>query len=51
MLFQRAVIIGTNLGLEFMGKPNGGNGGVVINMGSIKGQYPSMYTAKKTASM
>ncbi|XP_070562346.1 15-hydroxyprostaglandin dehydrogenase [NAD(+)]-like [Ptychodera flava] len=45
------VIIGTYLAVEFMGTQNGGNGGVVINAGSIAGviahKYVPVYTASK----
>nr|XP_002730800.1 PREDICTED: 15-hydroxyprostaglandin dehydrogenase [NAD(+)]-like isoform X1 [Saccoglossus kowalevskii] len=35
-----AAIRGTYLGVDFMGKTNGGNGGLVINTGSMAGLWP-----------
>ena len=48
---QTAVIRGTLLGLQYMGKDKGGKGGAIINMASICGIYTlppiPMYTAAK----
>ena len=40
-LLQNAVVRGTLLGLQYMGKDEGGKGGVVVNMSSIVGLEPS----------
>lgn len=37
--FQSAVIKGTLLGLQYMGKDQGGSGGHIINVASMAGQY------------
>lgn len=46
-----SVISGTYLGLEYMGKQNGGDGGIIINMSSIAGLWPvaqqPVYSASK----
>jgi 15-hydroxyprostaglandin dehydrogenase (NAD) len=52
-LLQKAVIRGTLLGFQYMGKDEGGKGGVVINMASIAGleavaPFP-LYSATKHA--
>jgi 15-hydroxyprostaglandin dehydrogenase (NAD) len=52
-LFQNAVVRGTLLGLQYMGKDEGGNGGVVVNMASVAGlvvapHFP-VYVATKHA--
>jgi 15-hydroxyprostaglandin dehydrogenase (NAD) len=36
-LLQNAVVRGNLLGLQYMGKDEGGKGGVVVNMSSIAG--------------
>jgi 15-hydroxyprostaglandin dehydrogenase (NAD) len=36
-LLQKAVVRGTLLGLQYMGKDEGGKGGVVVNMASLAG--------------
>ncbi|XP_046433538.1 15-hydroxyprostaglandin dehydrogenase [NAD(+)]-like isoform X1 [Neodiprion fabricii] len=38
-----AVVRGTLLGLQYMGKDKGGKGGVIINIASILGSVPSKY--------
>lgn len=38
--FQTAVSRGTLLGFEYMGKDNGGRGGVIVNIASILGMQP-----------
>uniref|UniRef100_A0A8B9MHR6 15-hydroxyprostaglandin dehydrogenase [NAD(+)] n=1 Tax=Accipiter nisus TaxID=211598 RepID=A0A8B9MHR6_9AVES len=38
-----SVIRGTYLGLEYMGKGNGGNGGVIINISSLAGLMPAAF--------
>lgn len=38
--FQNAVIHGTMLGLKYMGKDNGGDGGIIVNIASIAGITP-----------
>jgi len=52
-LLQNAVVRGTLLGLQYMGKDEGGNGGVVVNIGSISGLSPyagtPVYVATKHA--
>jgi len=52
-LLQNAVVRGTLLGLQHMGKDEGGNGGVVVNISSIAGLYPfsggPIYDATKHA--
>jgi len=52
-LFQNAVVRGTLLGLQYMGKDKGGKGGVVVNMASIAGlvaaAYLPVYVATKHA--
>lgn len=35
--FQNGVMNGTVLGMKYMGKDNGGNGGVIVNMSSVVG--------------
>ena len=52
-LLQNAVVRGTLLGLQYMGKDEGSEGGVVVNMSSIAGlegnpAFP-VYTATKHA--
>jgi len=52
-LLQNAVVRGTLLGLQYMGKDEGGKGGVVVNMSSIAGlvataNFP-IYAATKHA--
>ncbi|CAH1270644.1 HPGD [Branchiostoma lanceolatum] len=45
-----SVVRGCNLGLRYMGKRNGGNGGLIINMASVAGIYAfpaSVYAATK----
>jgi len=37
---QNAVVRGTLLGLQYMGKDEGGKGGVVVNISSIAGLGP-----------
>jgi 15-hydroxyprostaglandin dehydrogenase (NAD) len=39
-LFQNAVVRGTLLGFQYMGKDKGGKGGVVVNIASILGLAP-----------
>jgi 15-hydroxyprostaglandin dehydrogenase (NAD) len=41
---QNAVVRGTLLGLQYMGKDEGGKGGVVLNMASIAGLGPFAYS-------
>ena len=52
-LLQNAVVRGTLLGLQYMGKDEGGKGGVVVNIASIAGLTPSasfpVYVATKHA--
>ena len=52
-LLQNAVVRGTLLGLQYMGKDKGGNGGVVVNIASILGLAPlagsPVYVATKHA--
>jgi len=52
-LLQNAVVRGTLLGLQYMGKDEGGKGGVVVNIASILGLAPfsgsPIYTASKHA--
>ena len=52
-LLQNAVVRGTLLGLQYMGKDNGGKGGVVVNIASILGLAPlagsPVYVATKHA--
>lgn len=37
-LYQISVIRGTYIGLDYMKKENGGNGGVIVNIASIAGK-------------
>jgi len=50
---QNAVVRGTLLGLQYMGKDEGGKGGVVVNLSSIGGLVPfagcPVYIATKHA--
>jgi len=50
---QNAVVRGTLLGLQYMGKDKGGKGGVVVNISSIAGLGPfafcPVYVATKHA--
>jgi 15-hydroxyprostaglandin dehydrogenase (NAD) len=39
-LFQNAVVRGTLLAFQYMGKDKGGKGGVVVNIASILGLAP-----------
>jgi len=52
-VMQNAVVRGTLLGLQYMGKDEGGNGGVVVNIASILGLAPlagsPVYVATKHA--
>jgi NAD(P)-dependent dehydrogenase (short-subunit alcohol dehydrogenase family) len=52
-LLQNAVVRGTLLGLQYMGKDKGGKGGVVVNIASILGLAPlsgsPVYVATKHA--
>jgi 15-hydroxyprostaglandin dehydrogenase (NAD) len=52
-LLQNAVVRGTLLGLQYMGKDEGGKGGVVVNIASVAGLTPSssypVYVATKHA--
>jgi 15-hydroxyprostaglandin dehydrogenase (NAD) len=52
-ILQNAVVRGTLLGLQYMGKDEGGNGGVVVNISSIAGLAPfagsPVYVATKHA--
>jgi len=52
-LLQNAVVMGTLLGLQYMGKDEGRKGGVVVNMSSIVGLAPTasfpVYAATKHA--
>jgi NAD(P)-dependent dehydrogenase (short-subunit alcohol dehydrogenase family) len=52
-LLQNAVVRGTLLGLQYMGKDKGGKGGVVVNIASIVGMAPlagsPVYVATKHA--
>ena len=52
-LLQNAVVRGTLLGLQHMGKDEGGNGGVVVNIASVLGLIPyegaPVYVATKHA--
>jgi len=52
-LLQNAVVRGTLLGFQYMGKDEGGKGGVVVNMSSIAGLIISatfpVYVATKHA--
>ena len=52
-LLQNAVVRGTLLGLQYMGKDKGGKGGVVVNTASIAGLAPfasiPLYTTTKHA--
>ena len=52
-LLQNAVVRGTLLGLQYMGKDEGGKGGVVVNIASIAGLAPfapcPVYVATKHA--
>jgi 15-hydroxyprostaglandin dehydrogenase (NAD) len=52
-LLQNAVVRGTLLGLQYMGKDEGGNGGVVVNIASVVGLAPfagsPVYSATKHA--
>uniref|UniRef100_A0A8B8DW40 15-hydroxyprostaglandin dehydrogenase [NAD(+)] n=1 Tax=Crassostrea virginica TaxID=6565 RepID=A0A8B8DW40_CRAVI len=43
-------IRGTQLGLEYLRKDNGGNGGVILNMASLAGIFPVNYTPVYCAS-
>ncbi len=38
-LFQSGVIYGTKLAMQHMGRSNGGNGGLIVNIASIAGLY------------
>jgi 15-hydroxyprostaglandin dehydrogenase (NAD) len=53
LLLQNAVVRGTLLGLQYMGKDEGGIGGVVVNIASIAGLGPfagsPVYVATKHA--
>ena len=40
---QKGVVYGTQLALEFMGKNNGGQGGVIINMASVSGKFTGTF--------
>jgi len=42
---QNAVVRGTLLGFQYMGKDEGGKGGVVVNISSIAGLGPYAATA------
>jgi 15-hydroxyprostaglandin dehydrogenase (NAD) len=50
---QNAVVRGTLLGLQYMGKDEGGKGGVVVNISSTAGLIPGsscpVYAATKHA--
>jgi 15-hydroxyprostaglandin dehydrogenase (NAD) len=52
-ILQNAVVRGTLLGFQYMGKDEGGKGGVVVNVSSVAGLAPSaiftVYTATKHA--
>jgi 15-hydroxyprostaglandin dehydrogenase (NAD) len=52
-LLQNAVVRGTLLGFQYMGKDEGGNGGVVVNIASTAGLGPfagaPIYVATKHA--
>jgi 15-hydroxyprostaglandin dehydrogenase (NAD) len=52
-LLQNAVVRGTLLGLQYMGKDEGGKGGVVVNIASVVGLGPyagsPIYVATKHA--
>jgi 15-hydroxyprostaglandin dehydrogenase (NAD) len=52
-VFQNAVVRGTLLGLQYMGKDKGGKGGVMVNISSIAGFGPAagcpIYVATKHA--
>jgi NAD(P)-dependent dehydrogenase (short-subunit alcohol dehydrogenase family) len=52
-LLQNAVVRGTLLGFQYMGKDKGGKGGVVVNIASILGLAPlagsPVYVATKHA--
>jgi len=52
-LLQNAVVRGTLLGFQYMGKDEGGKGGVVVNIASIAGLGPyagsPVYVATKYA--
>jgi 15-hydroxyprostaglandin dehydrogenase (NAD) len=52
-LLQNAVVRGTLLGLQYMGKDEGGKGGVVVNTASVAGLAPfavtPIYVATKHA--
>ena len=52
-LLQNAVVRGTLLGLQYMGKDEGGKGGVVVNIASVVGLAPlagsPVYVATKHA--
>jgi 15-hydroxyprostaglandin dehydrogenase (NAD) len=39
-LLQKAVVRGTLLGFQYMGKDEGGKGGVVVNIASVAGLVP-----------
>ena len=49
-LFQNGAIRGTLLALQFMGKDKGGQGGVVINIGSAASARPQISTPIYTAT-
>jgi len=53
LLLQNAVVRGTLLGLQYMGKDEGGKGGVVVNIASTAGLVPftgcPVYVATKHA--
>ena len=49
-LLQNAVVRGTLLGLQYMGKDEGGKGGVVVNTSSIAGLTPFSCTAVYNAT-
>ena len=40
---QKGVVYGTQLALKFMGKNNGGQGGVIINMASVSGKFTGTF--------
>jgi 15-hydroxyprostaglandin dehydrogenase (NAD) len=52
-LLQNAVVRGTLLGLQYMGKDEGGKGGVMVNIASVVGLAPlpgcPVYVATKHA--
>lgn len=51
-MFQNAVVRGTLLGLQYMGKDKGGRGGVIVNTASVLGLEPiaacPIYCASKS---